>query len=142
MVGVDVLVGVAVWVGVAVDVAVCVGVAVGVSVGVAVSKAVLVCAALLPRITSFVLVTLAVLRIAAPVALALTWVLAKIVTTPPTFSVPTVPVNLPLDKSRLLLTPLLTLIWDVPLKFTPVGNTSWMTIFCAALGPAFVTTIV
>lgn len=148
MFGIGVGVNVAVLVGVAVGVAVLVGVGVNVFVGVgvlggvAVINVVLAWAELFASITSFVTVTLAVFSSAGPVAFALTSALPRMVTTPPTFNVPTVPVNALLVKSKLLLMPLLTLIREVPSKLTPAGSTSLMTTFCATLGPAFVTTMV
>ena len=140
--GTGVGVRVAVLVGVGVGVGVFVGVGLGVFVGVDVIKIVVAWAALLAGRTSFVVVTFAVLRSVVPVALTLTRVLPKMVTTPPTFRVPTVPVNAPAVKLRLLFAPLNTLINEEPLKLTPAGSRSLISPFCAVLGPTLVTTIV
>lgn len=111
-------------------------------VGVGVSKFVVTLAVLLAGFASFVVVTLAVLTSELPVALALTKVWPVIVTTPPTFSVPTVPVNVLLARSRLGLMPFWAWMDEGPLNCTPLGNTSLIRTFCAVDGPAFVTTMV
>jgi len=128
--------------GVDVGVGVFVGVGLGVFVGVDVIKIVVAWAALLAGSRSFVVVTFAVLTSVVPVALTLTRVLPKMVTTPPTFRVPTVPVNAPAVKLRLLFAPLNTLMNEAPLKLTPAGSRSLISTFWAGLGPALVTTIV
>lgn len=86
--------------------------------------------------------TLAVLTMEEPEVFVSTRVWAVIVILPPTYSVSIVPVK------RLLLTTTLPPIppnismCHAPLKITPVGRTSWITTFCAAAGPEFVTTMV
>lgn len=129
-VGVFVAVGVCVGVPVAGLVAVAVAglvgvdvmVGVGVLVGVGVSKLVVTLAVLLLGFKSFVVVTLAVFNKLPPVTLALTSVRPIMVMTPPAFSVPTVPVSVLLVRLSWEPVPLNTLMFDVPLKFTPVGK--------------------
>lgn len=111
-------------------------------VGVGVIRSVVTLAVLFASVRSLVVVTLAVFSKAAPVALALTSVLPVMVITPPTLSVPTVPVNVLLVRLSFGFAPFFTLIPDWPLNFMPVGKRSLMMTFCAVDGPALVTTIV
>lgn len=97
-------------------------VGVGVLVGVGVIKLVVTLAVLLLGFKSFVVVTLAVFNKLAPVVFTLTSVRPVMVMTPPTFSVPTVPVNRLLDRLSWGFSPFKTAMADVPLKFTPVGK--------------------
>lgn len=118
------------------------GVGVGVGVDVAWMTLVVTLAVWLPAIKLVVDETLAVLTMAKPDVLGSTTVWTVMVTMPPMFKTPTVPVKvLPLI-STLPPMPSHMLICQAPLKVTPGGRTSRMITFWANAGPVLVTTMV